>query len=358
MYRLVRPLLFRLEAERAHHLTLNLLRAAGGAAPARWALRRLFEFDDDRLRVEAFGLSFKNPVGLAAGYDKNGVAAAGLGALGFGHLEFGTVTRKPQAGNPLPRVHRLPAARAVVNSMGFPNEGVSALPDKLRGAGGANARVGVNIGKGRDTPLDSAAEDYCALLSEVHARGLADYAAINISSPNTQDLRQLQTHGRLESLLGSLAATRAELAPRLPVLVKVAPDLDEAEIDDVLAAVSGAGLDGIIVSNTTTSRDGAPGGEKLPGGLSGAPLMARSTAMLRVIARRTHGRLPLIGVGGIMTPEDALSKIRAGAWLVQVYTGLIYAGPGLVRAINRAIVRACEAEGAPSTRALRPAPTA
>jgi dihydroorotate dehydrogenase len=353
MYRLFRSLLFRLDAERAHGITLSLARLGGNLPPSRWLMRWMFNFGDPRLETQAFGLTFRNPVGLAAGYDKNGVAAAGLSAIGFGHLEIGTVTRQPQAGNPRPRIHRLRDSRAVVNSMGFPNRGIGALPNQLRAQAGPDTRVGVNIGKSRDTPLDEAAGDYVALLREVHARGLADYAAVNISSPNTHDLRRLQARDRLEALLREIAIARAELQPRLPILVKVAPDLSGDEIDDVLAAVTGAGMDGLIVSNTTTSREGAPGSEKLAGGLSGAPLTARSTDLLRTMAERTHSAVPLIGVGGIMTPADALDKIRAGAWLVQVYTGMVYGGPGVASAINRALALECERQGVATVTALR-----
>jgi dihydroorotate dehydrogenase len=356
VYGLFRSLLFRLDAERAHGITLGLARLAGNVPPSRWLMARVFNYGDSRLETRAFGLTFRNPVGLAAGYDKNGVAAAGLGALGFGHLEIGTVTRQPQAGNPRPRVHRLIAARAVVNSMGFPNRGVGALPDRLRAQAGPDTRMGVNLGKSRETPLDEAGGDYIALLREVHARGLADYAAINISSPNTQGLRGLHARGRLEALLQDIAAARAALQPRLPILVKVAPDLAGDEIDDVLAAVTSTGMDGIIVTNTTTSREGAPGGENLLGGLSGAPLTARSTAVLQTMAERTNGELPLVGVGGIMSPFDALEKISAGAWLVQIYTGMVYAGPGLASAINRALVHECERQGVLSVAALRRQP--
>jgi dihydroorotate dehydrogenase len=342
---LFRSLLFRLDAERAHGITLSLAKLAGNLPPGRWLMQRLFDFGDARLQTQAIGLTFRNPVGLAAGYDKNGVAAAGLSALGFGHLEFGTVTRQPQAGNPRPRIHRLVEARAVVNSMGFPNRGVSALPNRLRAQAGPDTRVGVNLGKGRETPIDEAAGDYVALLREVHVRGLADYAAINISSPNTPDLRGLQARGRLEALLKEIAAARAALQPRLPILVKVAPDLAGDEIDDVLAAVTSTGMDGIIVANTTTSREGAP-------------LTARATAVLQTMAERTRGELPLVGVGGIMSPSDALERIRAGAWLVQVYTGMVYAGPGLASAINHALVHECERQGVLSVAALRRQPVA
>ena len=351
MYPLIRPFLFRLDAERAHGLTLAALRAAGRFALMRRVLRTLFEVPDPRLEVEAFGLRCRNPVGLAAGYDKNGTAVSGLSALGFGHLEIGTLTRRPQAGNPRPRVHRFPAAQALVNSMGFPNSGIAALPAGLAAAPGLAqsgrlpTRLGVNLGKGRDTPLDHAVEDYSALLQAVHARHQAQYVAINISSPNTQGLRQLQGRAALEALLTTLVALRDSLPPRLPLLVKIAPDLTDGETDDVLAAVARVGADGLIVCNTTTSRDGLPQAAHLPGGVSGAPLRARSTAMIRRLARLTHGQLPIIGVGGILTPADALEKLRAGAALVQVYTGLVYAGPGLVRAINIDLLRACEREG-------------
>jgi dihydroorotate dehydrogenase len=358
LYNLLRPVLFRLDAERAHGLTLAALRAAGNFGVSRWLLRELFELNDPRLVVEAFGLRFNNPVGLAAGYDKNGTAVSGLSALGFGHVEVGTVTRLPQAGNPRPRIHRLADAQALVNSMGFPNAGIEALPAKLRAARGlagstrVPTRIGVNLGKGRDTPLDRAVDDYCALLLAVHARGQADYLAINVSSPNTLGLRQLQARQTLESLLATLIELRDGLRPRLPLLVKVAPDLSETETDDVLAAVTNAGADGLIVANTTVNRDGVPEAAELPGGVSGAPVRARSTAMIRRLARQTAGRLPIVGVGGILSPADALEKLRAGAALIQIYTGLVYTGPGLVRAINQELVRACERDGLPSVRDL------
>jgi dihydroorotate dehydrogenase len=364
VYHLIRPLLFRLDAERAHGLTLAALRAAGRFAITRRLLLRLYEVDDPRLEVEAFGLRFKNPVGLAAGYDKNGVAVSGLNGLGFGHIEIGTLTRLPQAGNPRPRIHRLPGAQALVNSMGFPNAGIDALPAMLRnapglaGSGRRPTRIGINLGKGRDTPLETAVEDYCALLAAVDASGQADYVAINVSSPNTSGLRQLQSRDALENLLGALVELRDGLRPRLPLLVKVAPDLTEAETDDVLAAVAGSGADGLIVSNTTISREGVPEAAELAGGISGAPLRQRSTAMIRRLARQTDGRLPIIGVGGVMSPADAIEKLRAGASLVQIYTGLVYVGPGLVRDINSELLRACVRDGLPSVRDLATAPGA
>ncbi len=358
MYPLIRPLLFRLDAERAHGLTLNALRVAGRFAITRWLLRSLFEVHDPRLEVEAFGLRFNKPVGVAAGYDKNGVAVSGLSALGFGHLEIGTVTRLPQVGNPRPRIHRLPNRQALVNSMGFPNAGVEALPSRLLSAPGLVAagrlpvRLGVNLGKGRDTPLERAVDDYTALLKTVQARGQADYVAINVSSPNTPDLRRLQSREALEELLGALVDVRDSLRPRLPLLVKVAPDLSDSEVDAVLEAAISRGADGLIVTNTTVSRDGVPEAVGMAGGVSGAPLRARSTALIRRLAAETAGRLALVGVGGILSPADAVEKLRAGAVLIQVYTGLVYAGPGLVHAINRELLRVCDRDGVNSVRDL------
>ena len=356
MYQSIRPLLFKLEPERIHSITLRLIQLAGQLPPTYALLKRMFEVDDPRLEVEAFGLKFKNPIGLAAGYDKNGVAVKGLSALGFGHVEVGTVTRHKQIGNPRPRVHRVIEAQGVINSMGFPNDGVDALKVVQ---GDARCRVGINIGKSKDTPIEQAADDYCALFKRVYCD--ADYVAINISSPNTLNLRQLQARELIENLLKQVAVTRdAAMHPtrrapasrtgrersaakskdaRVPLLVKIAPDLTEGEIDDVLAAISSTGLDGIIATNTTVGRSGIPDRYRnLKGGLSGAPLRDRSTAVIRYIAQRTEGKLPIVGVGGIASARDAIEKLDAGATLLQVYTGLIYAGPSLVQQINRALI--------------------
>lgn len=359
MYSFLKPIIFRADPETAHHATLALLRLAGQLAPVRGLLARMYRVDDPRLEVEAFGLRFRNPVGLAAGYDKNGIALAGLAALGFGHLEVGTLTRLPQAGNPRPRVHRFPAAQAVVNSMGFPNAGIDALPRALSTLhNGAvqrplPARIGVNLGKGKDTPLEQAAEDYCALLRHVHAHQQADYITINISSPNTKDLRQLQSAAAVRALLSAVTAERDGLAPRLPLLVKIAPDLSAAELDAIVEAVLATGVDGIIATNTTTRREAVPEAKGLPGGLSGVPLRERATEVIRYLSARTAGRLPIVGVGGIHGAADALEKLQAGACLVQVYTGLVYTGPGLVRDINLGLRRACDAAGVTHLGALR-----
>ncbi len=348
MYELIRPLLFRLEAEQAHNKTLALIRWAGDNAAARAVLHALYDVPDPRLRTEVFGLEFKNPVGLAAGYDKDGTAVRGLSLLGFGHVEVGTLTPQPQAGNPLPRIHRVPSSRALINYMGFPNSGVEKLAVHRNGA-----RVGVNIGKGKDTPLECAAEEYVGLLRRVHPQ--ADYIAINVSSPNTVGLRRLQSRAFLEELLRAVTEERNRLSPRKPILVKIAPDLSEAEIDDILAAIQRYGVDGVIATNTTVQRDGVPStASGLPGGLSGAPLRARSTEVIRYIARRTGGRLPIIGVGGVASAADALEKLRAGARLVQLYTGLIYQGPSLVKQINLQLVRELERQAVQSVPELLP----
>ncbi|MBI3244736.1 MAG: quinone-dependent dihydroorotate dehydrogenase [Chloroflexi bacterium] len=330
MYRLLRPALFALDPERAHQLTLRLL-----ALPVAPLLARLFDFSDPRLAVSAFGLTFRNPVGLAAGYDKNGLALRGLAMLGFGHIEAGTVTRTPQPGNPRPRLFRLPADEALINRMGFPNDGVRDLTS-LRDLSGLPCRLGVNIGKSKDTPLEQAADDYCALLKQVAP--YADYVALNLSSPNTPGLRQLQTKTYIADLLGQVAAARDELTKRKPVLIKIAPDLSWPELDDILEAVVANKLDGIIATNTTISREGLRSPLKAEsGGLSGQPLRTRSTEIIRYIHQHTEGKLPIVGVGGINSAEAALEKLRAGATLLQIYTGLIYEGPGLVAAINRGI---------------------
>ncbi len=338
VYPAIRPLLFCLEPELAHQLTISLVRLASQMPLGPALLRLMFDApDDQRLAVEAFGLKFRNPVGLAAGYDKAGVAVKGLSCLGFGHVEVGTLTLKPQAGNPRPRVHRLPKQNAVINSMGFPNPGVDAL-NLQRGAFG-KTRVGISIGKGKDQPLDRAADDYCELLRRVHPQ--ADYVALNVSCPNMVDLHKLQQRGPLTELLRAITATRNSLNPRLPLLLKLSPDLTEAEIDDTLTAVFDTGVDGIIATNTSTARNGVPSrAVNLKGGLSGAPLRAKSTEFIRYLSGRIQGKLPIVGLGGIGSPADAMEKLDAGASLVQIYTGLIYAGPGLARQINRALLSA------------------
>lgn len=342
MYETIRPLLFRLDPETAHHLTLGLLKWAGDLPGTRGMLRAMFDIQDERLRVRAFGVDFKNPIGLAAGYDKNAIAVNGLAALGFGHVEVGTVTRLPQVGNEKPRVWRVPEVSALINRMGFPNNGVERLQASSHHARrGMNTRIGINIGKGKDTPLEKAAEDYVALLHAVHVR--ADYIAINISSPNTPGLRALQARDAVEPLLKQIADARDGLSPRVPLLVKIAPDLSFDEIDGIVEAARDVAFDGIIATNTTVCREGTPAyAQSWGGGLSGTPLRARSTEVIRHIAAQTHGEFPIIGVGGVSSAESALEKLRAGATLIQIFTGLVYQGPRLLRSINTALLSSLE----------------
>jgi dihydroorotate dehydrogenase len=332
MYRLFRPLLFRLDPETAHALTLALVGLAGRFPPARRLLEAAFSAPEKPLEV--FGLKFRNPVGLAAGYDKDGVALRGLAALGFGHLEMGTVTPRPQEGNPRPRIFRLAQEQAVINRMGFPGRGAEYAAGQLSTLIPRPPAVilGVNLGKNKDTPLEEAAVDYLSLMRCFLP--LADYLAINVSSPNTVGLRRLQGRGMLESLLGVLAQERAASGLRCPILVKLAPDLQDDELDDALGAILDKGMDGVIAANTTLGREGlsSPLASE-QGGLSGAPLTRRAEAVLRKVVSRLDGRLPVVSVGGIMTPGDAKRRLDMGAALVQVYTGLVYAGPGLVRRI-------------------------
>ena len=352
MYPLLRPLLFRLEAERAHGVTLGLLRVAQRVPAVLSILKAVYS---TRAKpVQAFGLTFKNPVGLAAGYDKDALAVRGLAALGFGHVEVGTVTPLPQAGNPRPRVFRLPEEEAVINRMGFPSRGATYVKKRLtpkpkispfeyvlrRQLPKSDLIVGVNLGKNKDTPNEQAVLDYLSLL-QVFAP-VADYLTINVSSPNTVGLRQLQGRDALEGLLTQLHAQRkmeeAQLEKRIPLLVKLAPDLSDAELDDALDVILRTGMDGVIATNTTLARDGvrsALAGES--GGLSGRPLSARSEAMLAKVVKGVDGKVPVVSVGGIMSPEDAKRRLDSGATLVQLYTGLIYRGPGLVKKIVRAL---------------------
>ncbi|MCS7011333.1 MAG: dihydroorotate dehydrogenase (quinone) [Anaerolineales bacterium] len=360
MYKVFRTLLFRLDPETAHSLTLNLLRLAGGFPPSCWLLQALFAAPEKPVQV--FGFRFKNPLGLAAGYDKDAIAVRGLAALGFGHIEVGTVTLRPQPGNPKPRLFRLVEDEAVINRMGFPGRGaekvamslrrglsrqrcIETRPSNLRkgeeiALHPAEARhdtiIGVNLGKNKDTPLESAAEDYLALM-RIFAP-LADYLAINVSSPNTVGLRRLQGREMLEGLLSAIAEERQQSQVKRPILVKLAPDLTDEELDDALDVILRTGMDGVIATNTTLGREGlrSPYRQET-GGLSGRPLRVRSEAVLMQVLKRLEGRLPVVSVGGIMNPEDAKRRLEMGAALVQVYTGLIYAGPGLVREIVRVL---------------------
>jgi dihydroorotate dehydrogenase len=328
-YGLLRPFLFSLEAETAHHLTLAALREVNRLGLVATADRAPEECGRD-----VMGIRFPNPVGLAAGLDKNGEYIDALAALGFGFIEIGTVTPRPQPGNARPRLFRLPTARAVINRLGFNNDGVDRLVENV-GRAEYRGVLGINIGKNADTPLERADDDYLACLRKVYP--VASYVTANISSPNTQRLRELQQTEVLDGLLAALKREQRVLAQAhgryVPLAVKIAPDLDREQIVSVADALRRHEIEAAIATNTTLAREGVA---QLPnateaGGLSGAPLAARSTTVVRELARALAGALPVIGVGGIMSAADAEEKIAAGAQLVQLYTGLIYRGPGLVR---------------------------
>jgi dihydroorotate dehydrogenase len=334
--RFLRPVLFKTDPECVHQATLKMLAMAGAWTPLRAILRRHYYVDDASLQVNLWGLTFPNPIGLAAGYDKDGQGMHGLACLGFGHLELGTVTPLPQAGNPRPRIFRLPEDRSVVNCMGFPNKGGDALRTRLQLGVPKEVILGVNIGKGLETPLEDAAEDYVRLMEDFYP--LADYLAVNVSSPNTVGLRRLQARETLDDLLRQLIDLRSKLWDQyhtdVPLLIKIAPDLQIDELKDAVEVILKWGIDGIIATNTTISREGLRfRSEEAAGGLSGGPLKARATEIIRLIHKFTDGSLPIIGVGGVFNIADVLEKIEAGARLVQLYTGLVYRGPGLVREI-------------------------
>ncbi|OIR05559.1 dihydroorotate dehydrogenase (quinone) [mine drainage metagenome] len=328
MFQLLRPALFALDPETAHHATLDALRTAHCLGTLPFVVKR--PADDPRT---VMGLNFPNPVGLAAGLDKNGGYIDPLAALGFGFIEIGTVTPRPQPGNPKPRLFRLPQAQGIINRMGFNNDGVDALVENVKRAK-FNGILGINIGKNADTPIEKAADDYLIGLRKVYA--YASYVAINISSPNTKNLRQLQGGDELDALLAQLKAEQEKLAQQhgkyVPLAVKIAPDLDSEQIRQIASLLVKHRIDGVIATNTTLSRAGV---ENLPhgneaGGLSGAPVREKSTAVIRQLAAELQGALPIIGVGGILKGTDALEKIQAGAALVQFYSGMIYRGWELV----------------------------
>ena len=323
--KLVRPMMFGLDAERAHDLGIKVLRM-GLASPFSSGESAVFG------EIERFGLKFANPLGIAAGFDKNGIVVNQLASLGFGFVEVGTVTCEPQAGNPKPRMFRLPEDKALINRLGFNNQGAAVVAERLKRLD-RKCVVGVNIGKNKSVTNEEATENYLKSFYLVHP--VADYVAINISSPNTPNLRELQKADSLEELLGALTLRNIELGGK-PLLVKIAPDLSEAEIESIVDICMGYGVDGVIATNTTISRDGLKTyvtniGD---GGLSGKPLTTRSNEVISTIYRYSKGKLTIIGVGGIFNAEDAFNKIAAGASLIQAYTGFIYGGAGFANDIT------------------------
>jgi dihydroorotate dehydrogenase len=334
MYKdVLRPLLFKLDAESAHHFALNSLRVANNRLVSR-ALIGLCGVSDPRLNVTIAGLEFSNPIGLAAGLDKEGIALAGLAALGFGAIEVGTVTAQAQAGNPRPRIFRLPADKALINRMGFPSAGANRLADRLEQtlplANHLSAKVGINIGKTKSADIDRAAEDY--LRSFEMLKSFGDYFAINISSPNTPELRKLQEPERLQQLLTAIHGVGIK---GRPLFVKIAPDLEDSQLNEVVDVIRRNRGDGIIATNTTFSREGLQSEINETGGLSGAPLKAKALRIVARLYQHTRGELPIIGVGGITSADDVWQMMQAGASAVQIYTSFVYEGPLLIRKILR-----------------------
>ncbi len=352
LYDLLRPLLFTLDPERAHHAGTAALSAALGTRAARQAARKLFAVDHPALAVERFGIRFPNPVGLAAGFDKGGEWFNALGALGFGHVEIGTVTALAQPGNPPPRLHRLPADRALLNRMGFNNPGAEAVAARLAKTP-AEPVLGINLGKSKATPLEDAADDYLRSLELLEH--YANYLVVNVSSPNTPGLRTLQDAGPLRELLRALRGRAAELAESwdedpCPILLKIAPDLTDPQVEEAVGIAAEEGIAGIIATNTTVSREGLRTPRETveamgAGGISGAPVHRRAVEVVGRVWRAAGGRLPVVGVGGVFTAADAWEMVRAGASLVQVWTGFVYRGPGIAREINRGLLRLLRREG-------------
>ncbi len=334
--KLIRPAMFALDAERAHEIGIEAMKLG---------LSSVFSADHQASEaIERFGLKFANPVGLAAGFDKNGVVVNQLASLGFGFVEVGTVTYEPQSGNPKPRLFRLPDDKALINRLGFNNDGAIAVSERLRRLR-RDCVVGVNIGKNKHVPNEEATENYLECFELIH--DVADYIAINISSPNTPNLRELQKAEGLEELLSSLQSRNRELGAK-PLIVKIAPDLFEAEIESIVDLCLRYEIAGIIATNTTVERDGlvTKDVEKFgAGGLSGRPLTRRSTEVISTIYRHSNATLPIIGVGGIFTAEDAFEKVAAGACLVQAYTGFVYGGPTFARDINLGLIRMLKERG-------------
>jgi len=340
LYTLVKRFLFLLAPETAHHFTVRLFSFVSSIPLVSHLIQKSFKYEHADLNKNLFGLVFKNPVGLAAGFDKDGKYIKEMSRLGFGFIEIGTVTPLPQAGNPKPRMFRLEKDKALINRMGFNNDGVDALVERLKSFDKGEIVLGGNIGKNKVTPNESAIDDYVICFEKLHA--YVDYFVVNVSSPNTPNLRALQEKEPLKRILSKLKELNSAKEIQRPILLKIAPDLSDTQLDEIIEVVNDTGIDGLIATNTTISRD------KLTyqdahlqsignGGLSGAPLTNRSTEVISYIHKNSGGNIPIIGVGGINSTQDALDKFEAGAKLIQVYTGFIYNGPAFIKRINKAI---------------------
>jgi dihydroorotate dehydrogenase len=340
MYKsVIRPLLFRFDPEKVHHFTFSSIRFLQTVPGVSALFRSAYKVEDKSLEREVFGLKFKNPVGLAAGLDKDAKLYKELANCGFGFIEIGTLTPKPQEGNPKTRVFRLREDSAIINRMGFNNGGVQAAVKRLKAnpVGKGHVLIGGNIGKNKDTPNDNAISDYEICFDELY--DYVDYFVVNVSSPNTPNLRELQDKEPLTKLLSTLQAKNNGKPKAKPMLLKIAPDLTDGQLLDIIAIVKETAIAGVIATNTTISRDGLQSENRYQnGGLSGKPLSKRSTEVIRFLSEKSGKAFPIIGVGGIHSPEDALEKLKAGASLIQLYTGFIYEGPGLVRKINERLL--------------------
>jgi dihydroorotate dehydrogenase len=342
MYKILKAYLFLLDPEKAHHVTFSFLKALHKIPGFSSLLKALYKTEDPRLERKLFGLTFKNPVGLAAGLDKDARLFNELGNLGFGHIEIGTVTPKPQPGNDKPRLFRLVKNEAIINRMGFNNEGAKAASGRLKFRRDPDLIIGGNIGKNKATANEDAIRDYELSFHDLYE--VVDYFVVNVSSPNTPNLRDLQEKEPLTKLLNHLQQLNISKPKQKPVLLKIAPDLTDSQLDDIIDIVKSTGLAGVIATNTTISREGLSYPkeeiEKIGmGGLSGKPLTKRSTEVIRYLKQKSGNAFPVIGVGGIHSAQDAVDKINAGADLLQLYTGFIYEGPALIKRINKAILK-------------------
>jgi dihydroorotate dehydrogenase len=338
----LKPLLFKQDPEKAHYFTFDLLKFGLGNALGKSISKGIYDFNHPKLEKKLFGLTFKNPVGLAAGLDKDAKAYNELAALGFGFIEIGTLTPKPQPGNDKPRLFRLPNDEAIINRMGFNNEGVDAAVERLKKRK-TKVIIGGNIGKNKLTPNEDAIRDYEYCFKALF--DVVDYFVVNVSSPNTPNLRELQDKKPLTDLLNHLQEINNSKPARKPLLLKIAPDLTDSQLDDIIDIVKTTKIDGVVATNTTIAREPLTYPKSHienigMGGLSGKPLAKRSTEVIAYLKQKSNNTFPIIGVGGIHSPEDALEKLKAGADLVQLYTGFIYEGPGLIKQINKAIVAA------------------
>lgn len=335
-FALMRPILFRIEPERAHRMTIAMMARLPAAAPSA---------DPEQLRTTVFGLSFANPVGLAAGADKDARAVKAWNAIGFGFAEIGTITPRPQPGNPPPRMWRIPEKRALINRLGFPSEGMEAVAPRIAAmrARAMRMRIAVNLGPNKDTPPERVADDYATLMRRLGP--LADMIVVNVSSPNTPGLRDFQAPERIRTIVEAMRSAEGMAERRPPILIKLAPDLGPLMMREICAAAMELGLAGIVATNTTVMREEVGVRSALAGGLSGEPLKARAREVIAQIYSDTRGRIPIIGVGGIANAEDAYGHIRAGASLVELYTGMVYGGPGIVREIKEGLMRLLVRDG-------------